>query len=281
MKIGISNWIISKIGGWLMKDRAPEHDYLCDFDRICYETRPCDVLLIEGRNHISNIIKNITQSPWSHAALYIGRIHDIDDPKLRQHIRQYYHGPSETQLLIESILGKGTIVVPINTYINDHIRICRPEGLSRSDAQKVISFAVGRLGVKYSVRHIFDLFRFLFPWTIMPRKWRSTVFETNPLKPTHDICSSMLAAAFASVKFPILPIVKHSDEKGVQLVQRNPKLFTPSDFDYSPYFSIIKYPFFTLAENLPYKNLPWSEEVDKYSGNISEVDKLNDDEKAS
>ncbi len=281
MKLGISNWIISKIGGWLMKDRAPEHDYLCDFDRVCYETRPCDVLLIEGRNHISNIIKNITQSPWSHAALYIGRIHDIDDPKLRQHIRQYYHGPSETQLLIESILGKGTIVVPINTYINDHIRICRPEGLSRSDAQKVISFAVGRLGGKYSVRHIFDLFRFLFPWTIMPRKWRSSVFETNPLKPTHDICSSMIASAFESVQFPILPIVKHTNDKGVQLIPRNPKLFTPSDFDYSPYFSIIKYPFFTLAENLPYKNLPWSEEIDKQSTNVQHVDKLNDDEKAS
>jgi len=133
MRISLGNWIISKMGKWLTKQRSAKRSYLCDFDRICYEIRPCDVLLIEGSNRVSNIIKQITQSPWSHAALYIGRTHDIDDQDIRQHLRQFYHGPSENQLLIESMLGSGPSIVPITYYKDDHIRICRPEGLSRSE----------------------------------------------------------------------------------------------------------------------------------------------------
>src|SRR4026208_458803 len=36
--------------------------------------RPGDVLLVEGNTRISNAIKYLTQSTWSHAALYVGAI---------------------------------------------------------------------------------------------------------------------------------------------------------------------------------------------------------------
>ena len=36
--------------------------------------KPGDVLLIEGHNHISGMIKYLTQSTWSHAALFVGEI---------------------------------------------------------------------------------------------------------------------------------------------------------------------------------------------------------------
>ena len=36
-------------------------------------------------------------------------------------------------------------------------------------------------------------------------------------------------------------------------------MFTPRDFDYSPYFEIIKYPLFNPDEPLPYyRRLPWT-----------------------
>jgi len=108
MKFSPADWFISKFGKWLSKDRKATHGYLCDFDKISYEVRPCDVLLVEGRNKISKIIKNITQSPWTHAALYIGRLHDIEDEKLRAKIKKQYFGPPEDQLIIESMLGKGS-----------------------------------------------------------------------------------------------------------------------------------------------------------------------------
>jgi hypothetical protein len=34
--------------------------------------RPADVLLVEGNTRISTAIKHLTQSTWSHAALYVG-----------------------------------------------------------------------------------------------------------------------------------------------------------------------------------------------------------------
>ncbi|MDQ2993335.1 MAG: hypothetical protein M3R00_00075 [Pseudomonadota bacterium] len=258
--MSFGNWLIAKIGRWLRRNTAPSRSYLCDFDRIRYELRPGDVLLIEGRNHISNVIKQVTQSPWTHSALYIGRLHDIDDPSLRTELIKFYKGQPDNQLIIESVLGKGTVVTDFNYYKNEHIRICRPQGLTRTDAQKVTAFAIQRLGREYDIRHIFDLFRFLFPWALLPRQWRSSIFETNAQKPTHDICSSMIAEAFASVKFPILPILVRDTKKGIQIINRNPKLFTPSDFDYSPYFHIIKYPFLDIAGRTSYSELPWKEE---------------------
>ena len=45
----------------------------------------------------------------------------------------------------------------------------------------------------------------------------------------------------------------------MEVYQRNPYLFTPKDFDYSPYFEIIKYPLFNPDEPLPYyRRLPWA-----------------------
>lgn len=260
MALSLIDKLKKKMVDWISNE-PPRKDFpLCDFERLSYECRPGDVLLIEGRSRVSEVIQVITQSPWSHAMLYIGRMHDIENPLLRERVKKFYDAKPEEQLVIESMLGKGTIVVPLTKYRDAHIRICRPKGIARKDSQHVIGFAIGRLGREYAIRHILDLARFLFPWSIMPRRWRSSLFEHNIGTPTKEICSSMLAEAFNAVQFPILPYVKSHKEKGVQLYQRNPKLFTPSDFDYSPYFEIIKYPIFELSEPAVYRNLPWNEE---------------------
>lgn len=250
-----------KITNWLIKDHAAERYPMCDFERIQYELRPCDVILTEGTSRISEVIRVITQSPWSHAALYIGRLHDIENPVLRERVKQFYDASPDEQLIIESVLGKGTVVSPLNFYRHTHIRICRPKGISRKDAHAVIGFAIGRLGRAYGIRHNLDLARFLFPWSILPRRWRSSLFQHHIGVPTKEICSSMLAEAFSSVNFPIIPIVRAHKKEGVKLYKRNPKLYTPSDFDYSPYFEIIKYPIFEIGEEAVYRTLPWSERV--------------------
>ncbi|MFG1491737.1 hypothetical protein ABMA58_20975, partial [Oceanospirillum sp. HFRX-1_2] len=53
------------IVNWLTHQRPAPEFPLSDFERIRYEVRPCDVLLIEGRSRVSDVIKMITQSPWS------------------------------------------------------------------------------------------------------------------------------------------------------------------------------------------------------------------------
>jgi len=250
--------IIDAIVKWLTYERPPSAIPMSDYERTRYEIKPGDVILIEGRSRVSEVIKNITQSRWSHAALYLGRLHEIEDPVCRQRVKEYFDGQPDIQMIVESELGKGTIVRPLSTYDRDHMRICRPRDLTFSDAQKVINYAISRLGTDYDVRQIFDLLRFLFPWLIMPRKWRSSLFTSHVGKTTKTVCSTMIAEAFASIQYPILPLVKRSENHEVKIYRRNPKLCTPSDFDYSPYFDIIKYPFMNFAHSQPhYRLLPW------------------------
>jgi len=257
MTFSLSDWVIHKVGHWLLKNEPAHRAYLCDFEQITNEVRPGDVLLIEGRNRVSRIISQITRSPWSHAALYAGRLNEIPGKHLQETIKCFSSCADDTQLLIETEVGEGTIASPLSKYKEDHIRILRPQGLDETDIQRVIAFAVGRLGKRYNIRHIFDLARFLFPWSLFPRRWRSSLFQHNALKPTEDICSSMIADAFHSVDFPILPLVKQDEESNLELIQRNPRLFTPSDFDYSPYFNVIKYPIFKLGKDYTTQQLPW------------------------
>ena len=254
----VSRFISTPLSRWLQRRRPPRIIPLSDFDRIRHELKPSDVLLVEGRSRISDVIKVVTQSPWSHAALYIGRLHDIENEESRAALSRRSAFPPSTQLVIESQLGAGTLVCALTEYADDHVRICRPVGLSAEDAQTISTHAINSLGLNYDIRQIFDLARFLFPWGILPRRWRSSLFRTRAGSETRTVCSTMIAEAFAAVEFPILPLVQRSEQDRIRLYRRNPKLCTPSDFDYSPYFEIIKYPFYDFADIPSYKLLPWT-----------------------
>jgi hypothetical protein len=111
------------------------------------------------------------------------------------------------------------------------------------------------------MRQILDLARFLFPWAILPRRWRSSLFEHNAGEPTRTVCSTLLVDAFSSIKFPVLPVVQAGQDGAIRLYRRNSRLFAPRDFDYSPYFDIIKYPFVAFDEGGMYRQLPWDHGV--------------------
>jgi hypothetical protein len=247
---------------WLKREKPLPDTPLSDFQRVRHEVKPCDVILVEGRSRVSEVIKLITQSSWSHAALYIGRLHDIEDPLLQDVVRKHYLGTADKQLIIESELGTGTIVRPLTAYEQEHLRICRPRNLGFEESQGVIAHCVAMLGSAYNVRHVFDLARFLFPWFIMPRRWRSSLFSANPGKSTETVCSTMIAEAFGSIQFPILPLVKKVEADRIRLYLRNPKLCTPRDFDYSPYFDIIKYPFLDFAHYAQRRLKPWDGSIE-------------------
>lgn len=256
----IRNSIWDKIVEWLTTNHEDSDMPLSDFDRLRYEIRPGDVILVEGRSHVSEIIKTITLSSWTHSALYIGRLHNIDDPVLREFIQKFYQGEMDDQLILESQLGAGTIVDSIGKYRDDHLRICRPSSITRCDSQKVIAYSINRLGTNYNVRQILDLARFLFPYAFLPRRWRSSLFEHNAGTPTHTVCSTMMAEAFASVHYPILPVLHRNEDGELIMYKRNTRLITPKDFDYSPYFDVIKYPILDFDELAIYQRMPWGKD---------------------
>jgi hypothetical protein len=96
-----------------------------NYDALKATLRPGDVLLVEGNNHVSGIIKYLTQSTWSHAALYVGRIGDRETAS------------GEPLVLVEANLGEGVIGAPLSKYARYHTRICRPAGLSAEDCARV------------------------------------------------------------------------------------------------------------------------------------------------
>src|ERR1700730_5218917 len=108
--------------------------------------QPGDVLLVEGTSHISGVIKYLTQSTWSHAALYVGPI--------RGAILK-----GEPHVLVEAELGQGVVSSPLSKYDRHHTRICRPIGLSRQDCERVCNYAAERIGFEYDFRNIIDLMR--------------------------------------------------------------------------------------------------------------------------
>ena len=188
----------------------------------------------------------------------IGKLDKIKNP-LIHNLASKFISPAEKEqpLILEALFDKGVILTPLQKYKDEHIRICRPLNLCPDDAQKVMSNALKNLGKQYSARQIFDLLRFLLPIRLLPRRWLSTLFRYKEGGRTEEICSSIIVRAFNSVNFPLRPVIKLKPGRKLELIKRNPLLYTPSDFDYSPYFQIIKYPIYGCEEENHYRDVNW------------------------
>jgi hypothetical protein len=200
---------------------------------------PGDVLLVEGNTRLSAIIKYLTQSTWSHATLYVGAPDGSEGPV-----------GLDTPALLEAEAEAGVHLSPLAKYAAFNTRICRPFGLSKEERRKVVAAAVGSLGKQYDAHHIVDLLRYLFPYPPVPVALRRRMLAVGAGDPTRAICSTLIAQSFYSVNYPILPAsTGPSDEDSKVAVSpfvarevfhiKQTALFTPRDFDVSPYFTII------------------------------------------
>src|SRR5437764_13953516 len=118
--------------------------------------KPGDVLLVEGNNHISGVIKYLTQSTWSHAALYVGPL----DNRATD---------GEAHTLIEAELGIGVDSAPLSKYSRFHTRVCRPVGLTEEDCRQVCDYAAERIGLASHLKNLTDPMRYLMPIPV-PRR---------------------------------------------------------------------------------------------------------------
>ncbi len=258
MALTNSNWldeVLDRIGQRLAsKLNRPSSGYEpytpSDFDTLCRILRPGDILLVEGSERIATAIKYLTQSTWSHAAMYVGDHLPQTDAKASRH-----H-------LVEVNLGEGCIAVPLSKYASYNTRICRPVGLTEAERADVTAFMISQIGLKYDLRNVFDLLRYFFPTPPVPVRWRRRMLAFGSGDPTRAICSSLIAQAFQSVRYPILPnVTKVKMRKGSRWARaeilhiRHHSLFAPRDFDLSPYFEIVKP---HLAEGFDHRSLRWA-----------------------
>ena len=206
--------------------------------------QPCDVLLVDGASKVSAAIKYLTQSTWSHAALYVGEMPGLERD-----------GTPAT--LIEADMTEGVRAMPLAAYAAYNVRICRPAELTREDAASVVRFAVGALGQQYDLRNVLDLARYLLPEPPVPLRMRRHLMMLGSGEPTRAICSTLIARAFHSVRYPIIPEVHAEHPDGPRFSRRHHSFITPRDFDLSPYFGVVKP---TLSEHFNYRAFPWHDQ---------------------
>lgn len=244
-----------RLAGFLDK-RSPGYEPTTPSDpnALRASLRPGDILLVEGDTRISAVIKYLTQSTWSHAAMFVGPIEGASEPDGEPHV------------LVEAYLGEGVITAPLSKYRDFHTRICRPVGLTAEDQAQVCRFMIQRVGLDYDLKNILDMMRFLIPMPI-PVRWRRRMIAFGSGDPTRAICSTLIAQAFESVRYPILPKIEKAARDGEQRVRgraaraeilhiRHHSLYAPRDFDISPYFAILKP---TIQRGFNYKKLRWSD----------------------
>jgi hypothetical protein len=217
-----------------------------DPEALRQSLEPGDVLLVEGNNHIAGVIKYLTQSTWSHSALYVGPLPG----------RATADG--EPHVLIEANVGEGVVSAPLSKYRRFHTRICRPVGMSEADCAAVCAYAVERIGFAYDLKNIIDLMRYLFPLPV-PLRWRRRMIALGSGDPSRLICSALIADAFSAVRYPILPkITLAGSQQAVEQILeiRHSSLYCPRDFDISPFFEVVKP---TIRQGFNYKALQWAD----------------------
>ncbi|HVA77319.1 MAG TPA: YiiX/YebB-like N1pC/P60 family cysteine hydrolase [Candidatus Binataceae bacterium] len=251
-----------------------------DLANLRRHVRKGDVILVEGNERISQCIKYLTQSSWSHSALYVGDEPLGRNPQARAEYFKRFGDDSES-LVVEALVESGVVLSPLSKYRDFNIRICRPYNLSAQDLAAVLDEAIAAVGDQYDIKNVVDLARYFLPVTLVPARFRRQALHLGSGEPTRVICSSLIASCFMRVKFPIVPRYEQLPDGSPApprqsrlwpLARRQgaappgvfhpvpPWLVTPRDFDLSPYFEIIK---FNIIENMrfDYHKILWAEDL--------------------
>jgi hypothetical protein len=247
----VFDWIGRAIAAYLSKPISKPSGGSADARLVAETLEPGDVLLVEGNTRMSAAIKYLTQSTWSHAALYVGLRPDLPPVD------------GELPSLIEADVLEGVRAVPVSFYANFRTRICRPVNLTPWDRERLVQYVVQRLGHQYDLKNVLDLARWLFPLPV-PVRFRRRLIAFGSGDPSRAICSTLIAQAFGAVRYPILPIISRKRDgnpgRADQVRElwriRHHSLYVPRDFDISPFFEVVKP---RIARSFDYKEAPWSE----------------------
>ncbi len=230
-------------------EAMPDRLFYNNMDKLTAAIRKGDVVLVEGRSKMSAIIKIFSQSHWSHVGLYVGDELITEESEFREKYLKEF-GDDARHLMIEAFVGRGVVAVPLSKYRSYNLRICRPYGILRRDRDTVIRIVMDNLGKRYDQQNIIDIALMLLPSWFNPFRKRSIKACLGNCNEFQVICSGMIAKAFQSVRYPIVPSTVtpseplndvRSNPYGAKLIMRHYSQILPRDFDMSPNFEIIKF----------------------------------------
>jgi len=278
--VGLRNWVRRRIVRFITKSVAHYHHYgHNDFEALRKHIRKGDVLLVEGDQRVSVVIKYLTQSSWSHAALYVG------DELVRRGgelaaVALESFGDDAHDLVVEALYD-GVVASPLDKYVDFNVRLCRPHQLRADHLRIILDDAIEAIGWRYDLRNMLDLAVRMPLESLLPGRFRLEDRRLGSGAMSAVICTSLLGRLFRKVRFPVLPTVSFPEEEpepvalkrrfGLLLRRRrrgargiyrprHPTLITPRDFDVSPYFEIVK---FNAIGNrdFDYVDIRWADEL--------------------
>jgi Permuted papain-like amidase enzyme, YaeF/YiiX, C92 family len=286
-KSGIISWLLDRMSDWAVGMLTkPLKSYALhipnDIAALKRHVRKGDVILVEGNERVSECIKYLTQSSWSHSMLYVGDEPIRRNPEMKAPLVAQF-GEEANFLVVEAIVEAGVVLSPLSKYRDFNIRVCRPFNLSAADLAEVMDEAIRSVGDTYDLRNVIDLARYFLPVSLVPARFRRQALQFGSGEPTRVICSSVIASSFHRVKFPIVPNYEQLPPETIPpeppkrrlwpignrttgalqygaLRLVSPTLVTPRDFDLSPYFEIIK---FNIIENMrfDYHKILWADDA--------------------
>ena len=169
---------------------------------------------------------------------------------MRRSISAIVSPREDDKVLVEVVVAEGCIAAPLAKYRTYNTRICRPVGLTDGDRRRVCEFMVDSIGRRYDMKNVVDLVRYLLPTPPVPVRWRRRMLAFGAGDPTLAICSSLIAEAFGTIRYPILPLIEATESEDTRPVStysreeilhiRHHSLYTPRDFDLSPFFRVVK-----------------------------------------
>jgi hypothetical protein len=279
--VALQEWITQRVTRFL---NAPvghyEQHHPNDLEATKQYMRKGDVLLVDGHLRVSVLIKYLTHSPWSHAALYVGDELLQRGGALRALAEEHFG--SEAEHVVVEALTEGVVASPLSKYIDHNLRICRPHRLRSKHLTRILDGAIGAIGWRYDLRNVFDLALHLGGAAMLPPRHRKRALRFGSGAARSVICSSLLGQLFDDVGFPVLPQVSYMDAPGgserparralLSMLsrrdearnvyrRRHPTLLMPRDFDLSPFFRVVKVGAMG-TRGFDYERIAWEDAVE-------------------
>ena len=282
--MGLRNWLRARIVRFMTKPvgHYPHYGHN-DFEALRKHIRKGDVLLVEGDQRVSVVIKYLTQSSWSHAALYVGDELVRRGGELAAFALESF-GDDAHDLIVEALYD-GVVAAPIDKYLDFNVRLCRPHQLRAEHLRIILDDAIEAIGWRYDLRNMLELALRLPLASLLPRRFRLEDRRLGSGVVSAVICTSLLGRLFRKVRFPVLPTVSFPEADQASVARkrrfglfprrrrrargiyrpRHPTLITPRDFDVSPYFEIVK---FNVIGNrdFDYVDIRWADELPEETG---------------
>ncbi|MBA3478086.1 MAG: hypothetical protein H0T52_06770 [Lautropia sp.] len=198
--------------------RRPRHD-------LRSLLQPGDVILVAGNTRFSSLVCRLTQSEWSHVAIYVGP----------------GHHPEASHCIVEADVEAGVRMITLEGLADHDIQVVRASRLPETSRQELIDYLLARVGLSYDLNHVIALARLVLFAPSPLGRWLSPR-RMRRADPTRAVCSTLVAHALftAGVSVGAAPLVaarlQHAAKEPQADLRAALDYLVPGDFEQLPEF---------------------------------------------